>query len=298
MDPAEAKVKAEVLVLAAESLVGKAKEEAQSIVADGQRRVAGMVSDADALRQAAERDAQTIRSEAEALLSDARRQADELLAEARRAREEALNSARADLQVARAADAPPVGQIDPDIAVEEASHVANRILRVARSEAESRRREVVDEARRKAEQIERDARARVEATSKEHREMVRTMQARELSAKAKIRELDTEIARLERLLTRASDEADRKGIDTDPSVDPYEPREVTSSGIVFPTASPVPIAAAAPAAEPTRPPTVIREPAVPLAPSRPRPVERLGTPRAPGDEPDAETVRRGIRRRA
>lgn len=300
MDPATAKEQAEALVRVAETLVAKARDEAQSIVADGQARVAGILADADALRTAAERDAASTRSEAEERLAEARREADALLAEAREAREQAVASARDGLDASRNPTSQPPqsdGSSSPrsatsEYAVQEASEVADRILRVARSEAEARSRAVTEEARRRAEIIERDARGRAEVAAKEYRELVRSMQQAELSAKARIRELDTEIARLERLLTRVTGEAERRGIDIDPAADPVEPREVTASGIVFPTP-----------ATPPRPQPVVEsegdsapEPAV----TQPRPIERLAnSERAPyPDDADAQKARRGIRRRA
>lgn len=289
MDPAEAKIQAEALVRVAETLVAKAQEEAQSIVRDGQQRVAGIVSDADALRHAAEQEASSLRQTAERLLTEAREQADEILAEARAAREQAVTNARSDLDTVIA---PPI-EADPQYAVQEASEVADRILRVARSEAEARSRAITEEARRKAELVERDARARAEAVDKEHRELLRTMQQRELSAKARVRELDTEIARLERLLARANDEAERKGLDTDPSADPVEPREVTASGIVFPptvTAPPSQVPAASVTHTSERPPS----------PGIGRPIDRVPAPVQPirREDLEADRGRRGIRRRA
>src|SRR5690606_38177885 len=128
----------------------------ESIVADGQDRVAGIVADADALRAAAERDAATVKAEAQHRLSEARREADEILAEAREAREQAVAAARHDLQASQ--PPPPLSPsphpgIDPQLAVQEASEVADRILRVARSEAEARSRAITEQARRKAEVI-------------------------------------------------------------------------------------------------------------------------------------------------
>lgn len=306
MDAATAKEQAEALVRVAETLVTKARDEAQSIVSDGQKRVAGILADADALRAAAERDAESTRSEAEQRLTDARREADALLAEARDAREKAVESARNGLEASQAAESIPRKAAQPDApsdyAVQEASEVADRILRVARSEAEARSRAVTEEARRRAEIIERDARGRVEVAAKEYRDLVRTMRAAELSAKARIRELDTEIARLERLLNRVADEAERRGLDTDPSADPVEPREVSSSGIIFPTRvsiqPPVP-------SQPTATPTDdegdrTSEPASVPVVTRPRPIDRLADAEQPmrPDDLDAERARRGIRRRA
>lgn len=281
MDPAEAKRIAEDLVRTAETLVAKAREEAASIVADAQRQVTGLLADADALRSAAERDAQSTRADADALLVEAREKADTLLAEARTARQEAVDAARHDLQHESAGTVPA-----SDTSVEDASRVADRILRVARSEAEARRREIVEEATRRAETLEREARARTETASKEYREMVRAMQARELGAKARIRELEIEIARVERLLERVTEEAVRKGVDTDPAADPFEPREVTASGIV------IPVSPAEPRHDTPRP--------APVAPQQPassstRPLERLSRELR---EVDAETARRAIRRRA
>ncbi|HSJ27630.1 MAG TPA: hypothetical protein VLB67_05420 [Acidimicrobiia bacterium] len=281
-DTAAAKLEAEALVRTAQALVAKARDEASSIVRDGQRRVEGIVADADALRETAERQAAETRARAETLLHEAREQADRLLADARQAREEAVQSARGHLDVSQVPgqESPLASQHASSTAVEEASAMADRILRVARSEAEARGREITEDARRRAEQMERDARARVEMAAKEHRDMVRTMQQRELTAKARIRELDAEIARLERLLARVTDEAERSGIDTHPSADPADPREVTSSGIVFP--ADVQVADASPRTlEPSR------------AVIRPRPLERSDPP------DDTERVAlRGIRRRA
>lgn len=289
MDPAEAKIQAEALVRVAETLVSKAQEEAQSIVRDGQRRVAGIVSDADALRNAAEQEAASVRQTAERILAEARAQADEILAEAQAAREQAITNAKSEIDTAAATA--PVIKADPQYAIQEASEVADRILRVARSEAEARSRAITEDARRKAELVERDARARAEAVDKEHRETLRTMQQRELSAKARVRELDTEIARLERLLARAVDEAERKGLDTDPSADPIEPREVTASGIVFPPTDAAPTPKA-----PARPETHTDErPAASLEPSRP--VEHVSAP-VRREDLEADRGLRGIRRRA
>lgn len=289
MDPAEAKFQAEALVRAAEGLVSKAREEASSIVRDGQNRVAGIVTDADHLRQAAERDAASTRADAERLLAEARAQADEILAEARAAREEAVTTARNELEASQSIAPPHTTGVDPEYAVQEASEVADRILRVARSEAEARSRTITENARRKAEQTERDARSRVEVIDNEHRQMVRNMQQRELSAKARIRELDTEIARLERLLARVVAEAERSGIDTDPSADPENPREVTPSGIVFPSVVPAAIPAEKPPAARESPPPPVE---------RPRPLERVTPSAVPDIDPEVERVRRSIRRRA
>jgi vacuolar-type H+-ATPase subunit H len=312
----DAKRQAEALVRTAEALVAKAHAEAEAIIRDGQRRVEGIVADANALHTAAERQSEMTKSEAETLLGDARRQADELLSEAREAREQAVASARAGLQATRgdAHHSPLPRPADPDVAVHEASSVADRILRVARSEAEARSREITEQARRRAEQIERDARSRSEVTTHEYREMVRTMQQKELSAKARIRELDTEIARLERLLSRTVEDAKRKGIDPDPAADPVAPREVTPSGIVFPPSQ----AAAAPGPADTRPDRVVTA-ARPIPAQSPvgapagaaaasddsestpmaRPIRRLpGLQTEDPTDNDAEKVRRAIRRRA
>ena len=286
MDPATAKEQAEALVRVAETLVAKAREESDSIVSDGQKRVEGILSDANALRVAAERDADSTRAEAERQLAAAREQADALLAEARDAREHAVEAARNGLEASRAAESKPTPSAFPggsEYAVQEASEVADRILRVARSEAEARSRAVTEEARRRAEIIERDARARAEVAAREYRDLVRNMQQAELSAKARIRELDTEIARLERLLHRVADEADRRGLDTDPAADPVEPREVTASGIIFPSSA--------------RPSAAVPEPESAATPPRPFDRHVAQTPTQQGDL-DAERVRRGIRRRA
>ncbi|HVR34062.1 MAG TPA: hypothetical protein VMS74_15305 [Acidimicrobiia bacterium] len=289
MDPAQAKGQAEALVRAAESLVAKAKAEATSIVNDGQTRVAGIVADADALRQAAEREAEGLKAEAEHVLITARRQADVMLAEAAAARDAAVESARAELDdvaVTNRAESPG----DPDRAVEQASEVADRILRVARSEAEARGKAITEEARRKAELVERDARARVDMAAREHRELVRSMQQSELAAKARIRALDTEVARLERLLGRVTADAEGQGVDTSPSADPAEPREVTASGIVFP---------ATVSAQSARVPGRDPEKASPPLVERPRPLERIAaTQPVRSEDLDAEKARRAIRRRA
>lgn len=295
MDPAEAKLQAEALVRVAETLVSKAQEEAESIVRDGQRRVSGIVSDADSLRNAAEQHASAIRQTAERILTEARAHADEILAEAHSAREQAIANAQSDLLTATS-PTPTETPADAQYAIQEASEVADRILRVARSEAEARSRTITEDARRKAELIERDARARAEAADKEHRETLRTMQQRELSAKARVRELDAEIARLERLLARAADEAARKGLDADPAADPVEPREVTASGIIFPPTVTGPRPAQA------RPTPVTPSDERPNAPTieRPRTIERVTTRPQPArrEDLDADRVRRGIRRRA
>lgn len=290
MDPAQAKAQAEALVRAAESLIVKAKEEATSIVKDGQTRVAGIVADADALRQAAEREAETLKAEAEHVLTAARRQADVMLAEAAAARDAAVESARAELDDVGVANR-AASHDDPDRAVQQASEVADRILRVARSEAEARGKAITEEARRKAELVERDARGRVDIAAREHRELVRSMQQTELAAKARIRELDTEVARLERLLGRVAADAERQGADTSPAADPAEPREVTASGIVFPGAVSAP-SGREPGRESEKasPPPVVE---------RPRPLERIAaTQPVRTEDLDAEKARRAIRRRA
>ena len=298
MDPATAKEQAEALVRVAETLVAKARDEAASIVSDGQKRVAGILADADALRSAAERDAESTRSEAEQRLADARRAADALLAEATQAREEAVESARNGLDASRATGSRSHDASTPaptkDYAVQEASEVADRILRVARSEAEARSRAVTEEARRRAEIIERDARGRAEVAAKEYRELVRTMQQAELSAKARIRELDTEIARLERLLNRVTDDAERRGHDTSPAADPVEPREVSASGIIFPTTVSSQPSAGPPADDANS------DPIPTSVVTRPRPIERPASTEEPvrQDDLDAQKARRGIRRRA
>ncbi|MEX1271850.1 MAG: hypothetical protein WEB55_05325 [Acidimicrobiia bacterium] len=294
MDVAAAKEQAEALVRVAETLVAKARDESESIVSDGQKRVAGILADADALRSAAERDAASTRTEAEQRLADARREADALLAEARDAREEAVQAARTGLDASRAAGGTVQGAApaaSTDFAVQEASEVADRILRVARSEAEARSRAVTEEARRRAEIIERDARSRAEVAAKEYRDLVRSMQQAELSAKSRIRELDTEIARLERLLNRVTEEAARRGLDTDPSADPVEPREVSASGIVFPTSASSRPAPSAADDDADRTPESV---------DTPRPIERIATAEQPSrtHDVDALLARRGIRRRA
>lgn len=289
MDSAQAKAQAEALVRAAESLIAKAKDEATSIVDDGQARVAGIVADADALRQAAEREAEALKAEAEHLLVTARRQADVMLAEAAAARDAAVEAARAELDdvaVTNRAESPG----DPGRAVEQASEVADRILRVARSEAEARGKAITEDARRKAELVERDARARVDMAAREHRELVRSMQQSELAAKARIRELDTEVARLERLLGRVASDAESQGIDTSPAADPAEPREVTASGIVFPPTVTAPPDRGDGDSEKATPPRVVQ---------RPGPIERLAASQpVRSDDLDAEKARRAIRRRA
>lgn len=274
-DVAEAKRQAESLVRTAEALVAKAREEAASIVADGERRARGIVTDAEQLRQAAERHAESVRSEAEQILADARSQADDILTEAKAAHDHAVNTVRQEL--------PDTG------AVENASTVADRMLRVARSEAEARSREITEQAKRRAEQIERDARARVEAVNKEYRELTRVVQQKELSAKAHIREMEMEIARLERLMARTADDARSQGKDPDPAADPYAPAEVTESGIVFP-GRPDPVPTPAPVREERQPAASIHPQTERSAPSRPSQPSRSPL--------DAELVRRGIRRRA
>jgi vacuolar-type H+-ATPase subunit H len=279
-DPvADAKERAVELVRTAQALVARAEHEAESIVREGQQRVEGIITDANALRSTAERDAETVRHEAERLLADARERADHLLAEARDARHQALESAKSDL---RAAPEPE----DPDVAVRNASATADRILRVARSEAEARRREITEDATRKAEQIERDARSRADTANKEHREQLRVMQQRELGAKARVRELEAEIGRLERLLSRVTEEVVNKGLNPDPAADPIAPREVTSSGIVFP-------------AKETSPPMVDqRKHQRPV--TVPASVASVPAPSTPSSEADPDLAKglKAIRRRA
>lgn len=275
-DLAEAKRQAESLVRTAEALVAKAREEAESVVADGERRARGVVTDAEQLRQTAERHAESVRAEAEQILANARSRADDILAEAKAAHDHAVNTVRQEL--------PSSG--DSSGVVENAGTVADRMLRVARSEAEARSREITEQAKRRAEQIERDARARVEAVNKEYRELTRVVQQKELSAKAHIREMEMEIARLERLMSRTAQDARSMGKDPDPAADPFAPAEVTESGIVFPgqpDPRPTPVREQEPAAS-TRPQTDSSAPSRPSQPSR--------------SPLDAELVRRGIRRRA
>ena len=278
-DAAEAKRQAETLVRTAEALVAKARDEAASIVADGERRARGLVTDAEQLRQAAERHAESVRADAEQILTEARQQADHILAEAKTTHEEAVTMARQGLPTVEA----------PPGAVENASTVADRMLRVARSEAEARSREITEQAKRRAEQIERDARARAEAVNKEYRELTRVVQQKELSAKAHIRELEMEVARLERLVSRNADEARSLGLDPDPAADPFAPAEVTESGIVFP---------GRPEPRPSPSSTSDTERKAPLEPARRDPAQPSHSPQPSRTPLDAELVRRGIRRRA
>lgn len=278
-DAAEAKRQAETLVRTAEALVAKARDEAASIVADGESRARGLVTDAEQLRQAAERHAESVRADAEQILTEARQQADHILAEAQATHQEAVTIARQGLPTAEA----------PPGAVENASTVADRMLRVARSEAEARSREITEQAKRRAEQIERDARARAEAVNKEYRELTRVVQQKELSAKAHIRELEMEVARLERLVSRSADEARSLGLDPDPAADPFAPAEVTESGIVFPGQS-------GPRPSPSSTPDTERR--APQEPARRDPAQPSRIPQPSRTPLDAELVRRGIRRRA
>lgn len=259
-DPVEAaKEEAARLVETARLLVATAGKEAEAIVARGHERVAAIVRDAEALRAAAETEAQEIR-----------RQAEYSAATSGPARE-ATPGAR-----------PGHG---PEDAIEEASAVADRILRVARSEAEARSREMIDAAKRKADQISTDAKTRADHDLRQHRDNMHRLQEREVETRARLREIESRLELAERRLRRTNDDVaetmDVVRPDTAEMEQDLDERVVLSSGIEFPKQP-------SPSGEPAQ--TTGQRPKASPGPSP--------SPPSVSDDPDVERALRAIRRRA
>lgn len=186
----EARARIEALVTEAERLVDLARAEADRIVSSAReettRKVEGLVAQAEELRSAAETEAAEMLREAEESRQAARAEADIILTQARETHDDIVRRAHSLDEKPAGSDPRPVS---PPAGAAEARDEANRILRVARAEAEARAAEIVEEARRKVENMEADARRRVEELRRSHRQMQRKMRDEEMEARRRIEEL-------------------------------------------------------------------------------------------------------------
>jgi vacuolar-type H+-ATPase subunit H len=177
-DATDERVRLEALVNEAEKLVDLARDEAERIVEAARqettRKVEMLMAQAEELRRTAEAESAEVLREAEEARRAARQEADDLLAEARRTHDEMIRRAGT-------VEAPDVG---------DARSEADKNLRLARAEAAARTAEVVEAGRRRAENMEAEARLRVEELRRQHREMQRRMRDEEMDARARIAALE------------------------------------------------------------------------------------------------------------
>ncbi len=180
----ETREELENLVAEAQQLVELAIAEAARIVSDTRERTAEraqeLVSQAEELRVAAETEAGELLEEAKEIRRMARVEADQLLAHARKTHDQMIDSANE-------IRAQPSSAED----LKQARTEVDRILRLARAEAEARSAEIVEAARRKVENMEIEARNRVEQLKREQRELQRRLREEELDVRARIAGLET-----------------------------------------------------------------------------------------------------------
>ncbi len=202
-DDAERRLRA--VVAHAEQLVEAARLEAARLVEEAQVRAQTLMDDANRLRGLAEHEAQEILVDAERIRAAARRESEALMAETQTTHDAAVSEARSMIddstRALRSEPRPRAGSLDAEQAqhiISQASETADRILRVARSEAEARSREMVDKARRKVEQAEADARSRLDVLQRQYRQKTRELQQEELDLRVRIQQLKMELSSLER----------------------------------------------------------------------------------------------------
>lgn len=175
------------MVRDAQHLVELAQAEAARIVSDAReettRRVEDLLKQAEELREVAQAELVDANEEAEQVRREARSEADRLLAHARSTHDQVVKSA---LEVEKA----DTGGASLSADLNDARKKADKILRVARAEAEARSAEIIEQAGRRAENAERNARAKVEALKGEYREMQRNMREEEIAVKARIADLE------------------------------------------------------------------------------------------------------------
>lgn len=188
---AETRRRLQDLVDEAEQLVELARLEAERIVeaarVETAEKAGRLVAQAEELRSAAEAEAAEIRRQAEEERIAAREHADEVLADANRTSAEIL---------ARAREVDD-GDGDEPISADAARQEADRILRIARAEAEARSAEMIEEARRKVESVEAEGRARLEELRQTHRALQRRMRDEEVEVLARIQEHEERLGILE-----------------------------------------------------------------------------------------------------
>ncbi len=184
------------LILDAERLMATARVEAQGLVSSAEIQAKELVDAARQLHAAAESEAQTIRSQAAEVREAAERQAQHLLDEAQRKQVAAINEARSitdSEQRQSAAEAPTETLAADEVALVEASRRVDQMLRVARSEAKANADELMEQARRRAAQIDEDAKRREEVAAKQHRALLLSMRDEQLAIRTRIAELRSEM---------------------------------------------------------------------------------------------------------
>ena len=184
------------LILDAERLMATARTEAKELVSSAETQAKELVAAARHLYAAAEDEAQTIHREAAAIRAAAEREARDLSDEARRKHVAAIEQARS---IAGPATADEPGETtsgdgdDAEAAIRDASRRVDQMLRVARSEAKANADELLERARRRAAQIDEDARRREEVAAKQHRAMLHNMRDEQLAIRTRIAELRGEL---------------------------------------------------------------------------------------------------------
>lgn len=183
------------LILDAERLMATARVEARELVSSAEMQAKELVDAARQLHAAAESEAHTIRSEAAEARASAERQARQLLDEAHQCQVAAIDDARS---ISSPKERQPTGvatdaRPSDEVALDEASRRVDQMLRVARSEAKASADELMEKARRRAAQIDEDARRREEVAAKQHRALLLSMRDEQLAIRTRIAELRSEL---------------------------------------------------------------------------------------------------------
>ena len=184
------------LILDAERLMATARVEARALVSSAEIQATELVDAARQLHAAAESESETIRSQAAEVRAAAEHQAQHLLDEAQQKQTAALDAARsiASSEQGQAAAEPHTETLPADeMALVEASRRVDQMLRVARSEAKANADELIEQARRRAAQIDEDARRREEVAAKQHRALLLSMRDEQLAIRTRIAELRSEL---------------------------------------------------------------------------------------------------------
>lgn len=209
------------LILDAERLMSAARAEAKELVSSAEIQAKELVDAARQLYAAAEHEAQTIQREAAAIRAAAERQARELADDAQRKHVAAIEQARSITAPAVSDDSveTAAGDVEEaEAAIHDASRRVDQMLRVARSEAKANAEELLEQARRRAAQIDEDARRREDVAAKQHRAMLQSMRDEQLAIRTRIAELRGELRVAEAAAEIGAD-------DSAPSVvsEPHEP---------------------------------------------------------------------------
>lgn len=192
------------LIVDAERLMSRARLESEEIVENAEQRARSLVDAATELYRSAEAEAAQIREAADRYRSEAEADAGVLRETARSDHRRAIDEARRVVEASpgRATSTGGAGEDlelqDTERLLQEAVDKADRILRVARSEATARADEMLEAARRRISQMEEDARRRNETAASEHREIQRRLRGEQLELKTRIAELREEVGAAER----------------------------------------------------------------------------------------------------